>query len=102
MADGGARADASALPDRLYEGYAFDLDGTTYLGDDLLPGAGRLIERLRELGKKVAFLSNNATKGPEVYAQKLTRPDYVLERIDFLLPQKMLEELGWTEVARTP
>src|SRR5437762_1683541 len=25
-------------PDRLYAGYIFDLDGTIYLGDDLLPG----------------------------------------------------------------
>ena len=61
------------LPDRLYEGYIFDLDGTIYLGDDLLPGAKRLIERLRELGKKVLFLSNNPTKDPKMYAEKLTK-----------------------------
>ena len=34
-------------PDRLYEGYVFDLDGTIYLGDELLPGAKRLILKLR-------------------------------------------------------
>ena len=61
------------LPDRLYEGYIFDLDGTIYLGDDLLPGAKRLIEKLRELGKKVVFLSNNPTKDPKMYAEKLTK-----------------------------
>ena len=61
------------LPDRLYEGYIFDLDGTMYLGDDLLPGAKRLIEKLRELGKKVLFLSNNPTKDPKMYAEKLTK-----------------------------
>ncbi len=60
-------------PDRLYEGYVFDLDGTIYLGDELLPGAKRLIEKLRELGKKVVFLSNNPTKDPRMYADKLTR-----------------------------
>lgn len=59
------------FPDRLYEGYVFDLDGTIYLGDELLPGAGRLILGLRELGKKVAFLSNNPTKDPRMYAEKL-------------------------------
>jgi HAD superfamily hydrolase (TIGR01450 family) len=58
-------------PDRLYEGYVFDLDGTIYLGDELLPGAKRLILKLRELGKRVIFLSNNPTKDPEMYAQKL-------------------------------
>ena len=60
------------LPDRLHEGYIFDLDGTIYLGDHLLPGAGRLIRALRELDKRVVFLSNNPTKDPEMYAEKLT------------------------------
>jgi HAD superfamily hydrolase (TIGR01450 family) len=59
------------VPDRLYEGYVFDLDGTIYLGDELLPGAKRLILKLRELGKRVIFLSNNPTKDPTMYAEKL-------------------------------
>ncbi len=65
--------DLSVLPDRLYEGYVFDLDGTIYLGDVLLPGARRLIETLRVLGKRVIFLSNNPTRDPQTYAAKLTR-----------------------------
>jgi len=60
-------------PGRLYEGYVFDLDGTIYLGDELLPGAERLILKLREMGKRVVFLSNNPTKDPEMYAEKLTK-----------------------------
>jgi HAD superfamily hydrolase (TIGR01450 family) len=48
-----------------------DLDGTIYLGDELLPGAKRLIPKLRELGKRVIFLSNNPTKDPRMYAEKL-------------------------------
>ena len=62
---------APETPDRLYEGYVFDLDGTIYLGDELLPGAKRLILKLRELGKRVIFLSNNPTKDPRMYAEKL-------------------------------
>src|SRR5919107_4682055 len=58
-------------PDRLYEGYVFDLDGTIYLGDELLPGAKRLILKLRELGRRVIFISNNPTKDPKMYAEKL-------------------------------
>ena len=65
-------ASSSVIPDELYEGYVFDLDGTIYLGDELLPGARRLVLKLRELGKRVVFLSNNPTKDPEMYAQKLT------------------------------
>jgi HAD superfamily hydrolase (TIGR01450 family) len=60
------------VPVQLYEGYVFDLDGTIYLGDELLPGARRLVLKLRELGKRVVFLSNNPTKDPEMYAEKLT------------------------------
>ena len=76
MTDKGAQtspAGTAWVPDRLYEGYIFDLDGTIYLGDELLPGAKRLILKLRELGKKVVFLSNNPTKDPEQYSEKLTK-----------------------------
>jgi HAD superfamily hydrolase (TIGR01450 family) len=59
-------------PERLYDGYVFDLDGTIYLGDELLPGAGRLVLKLRELGRRVVFLSNNPTRDPGMYAEKLT------------------------------
>jgi HAD superfamily hydrolase (TIGR01450 family) len=60
-----------AVPDRLYQAYVFDLDGTIYLGDQLLPGARRLVEELRARGAAVRFLSNNPTKDPEQYAAKL-------------------------------
>jgi HAD superfamily hydrolase (TIGR01450 family) len=56
-----------------FESYVFDLDGTIYLGEALLPGAQRLIEGLRERGKRVVFCSNNPTKRPDDYAAKLTR-----------------------------
>lgn len=49
------------------------MDGTIYLGDDLLPGAKRLIEALRDRDIPVRFLSNNPTKDPEQYAEKLER-----------------------------
>lgn len=58
---------------RVYRGYLFDLDGTLYLGDDLLPGAHRLVTTLRELGCQTLFLSNNPTKDPQMYAEKLTQ-----------------------------
>jgi HAD superfamily hydrolase (TIGR01450 family) len=64
---------ARQTPSRLYDGYLFDLDGTVYLGDELLPGAFELITRLRELGRSTLFLSNNPTRDPTMYAQKLSR-----------------------------
>lgn len=57
----------------MYDAYIFDLDGTIYLGDMLLPGAAALIERLRAAGKRTLFLSNNPTKTRRQYAEKLSR-----------------------------
>ena len=37
-------------PTDWYDAYIFDLDGTIYLGDELLPGAKALIEGLRVRG----------------------------------------------------
>jgi HAD superfamily hydrolase (TIGR01450 family) len=51
----------------------FDLDGTVYMGDELLPGSARVLGALRELGRDVAFVSNNPTRTPSQYVDKLTR-----------------------------
>jgi phosphoglycolate/pyridoxal phosphate phosphatase family enzyme len=58
---------------RIFRGYIFDLDGTVYLGDALLPGARRTIEMLRALGSRVVFLSNKPLQSRADYAAKLTR-----------------------------
>lgn len=59
------------IPTPWYDAYVFDLDGTIYLGDDLLQGAQTLIEGVRAEGKVVKFLSNNPTKDPRQYQAKL-------------------------------
>lgn len=56
-----------------FEGYIFDLDGTVYLGEALLPGAGEAITALRARGKRTVFLSNNPAHTRGAYADKLTR-----------------------------
>ncbi|MDR1449333.1 MAG: HAD-IIA family hydrolase [Propionibacteriaceae bacterium] len=58
-------------PAALARAYVFDLDGTVYLGDSLLPGAGRAIAGLRRAGAEIRYLSNNPTKTPAAYAAKL-------------------------------
>lgn len=58
---------------RLYDGYLFDLDGTVYLGDQLLPGSYDLVTTLRELGRQTLFLTNNPTRDRQMYADKLER-----------------------------
>ncbi|MDQ1301095.1 MAG: hypothetical protein QG637_1016, partial [Chloroflexota bacterium] len=69
-----ARASGTmAFMPELYDAYIFDLDGTVYLGDALLPTAGETITRLRGLGRRTVFLSNNPSHTREDYARKLTR-----------------------------
>lgn len=60
------------VPSRLYAGYVFDLDGTVYLGSELLSGAARLVQALREMDRKVVFVSNNPTRDPDDYARRLS------------------------------
>lgn len=68
-----APTNLTSRPVRAYAGYLFDLDGTIYLGDELLPGAAELVHGLRDAGRETLFLSNNPTKNPQMYADKLTR-----------------------------
>ncbi|MDT3767063.1 HAD hydrolase-like protein [Gleimia hominis] len=60
-----------SFPEEFYDAYVFDMDGTIYLGDHLLPGAKRLIEELRRREIPVRYLSNNPTKDPQQYVEKL-------------------------------
>jgi phosphoglycolate/pyridoxal phosphate phosphatase family enzyme len=60
-------------PSELFAGYVFDLDGTVYLGESLLPGAMDVLERLRAAGRSMLFLSNNPLRTRADYAMKLTR-----------------------------
>ena len=55
----------------MFDGYIFDLDGTIYLGHELLPGVAELIARLRKLDRPILFLSNNPTRGNAEYVRKL-------------------------------
>ena len=60
-------------PNRLFDAYLFDLDGTVTLGDALLPTAGETIARLRAEGRRTLFLSNNPSRPAADYAARLTR-----------------------------
>jgi 4-nitrophenyl phosphatase len=47
------------------------MDGTIYLGNRLLPGAGVLLETLREQAIHYYFLTNNSSKSKSDYVEKL-------------------------------
>lgn len=56
-----------------FAAYLFDLDGTVYLGPELIAGADRAISSLRAAGREVMFLSNKPVATRASYAGKLTR-----------------------------
>lgn len=56
-----------------YRGWLFDLDGTVYRGEGVIPGAPEVIAALRAAGRRVAFLSNKPIQTRADYAAKLTR-----------------------------
>jgi len=56
-----------------FRGYIFDLDGTIYRGEKLIPGAQEVIQRLKNLGRRIVYLSNKPLQTREDYAAKLTR-----------------------------
>lgn len=54
-----------------YDAYVFDMDGTIYLGDQLLPGVERLMSAISHTGRQRVFLTNNPTRTAQHYAEKL-------------------------------
>ena len=44
-----------------YNTFIFDLDGTVYRGENIIPNADKTINHLKELGKQILFISNKTT-----------------------------------------
>jgi 4-nitrophenyl phosphatase len=53
--------------------FLLDMDGTFYLGDQLIPGSLHFIETIQHLGIDFIFLTNNSSKNRREYAAKITR-----------------------------
>lgn len=60
-------------PARRFASYCLDLDGTVYLGEELLPAAGSSIAALRAAGSRVVFVTNKPLDSAADYAAKLNR-----------------------------
>ncbi len=55
------------------ECFALDMDGTIYSGERWIDGAKDFLEAIERLGKRYVFVTNNSSKSPEVYVEKLER-----------------------------
>lgn len=85
-------------PEEFYDAYLFDLDGTIYLGEELLPGARELLDSLRSRGSQRVFLSNNPTKSPQMYVDKLRRLGIEAELDEIL--NTIISTVGWIKTNR--
>src|ERR1039458_9234798 len=72
-------------PDRVFAGYALDLDGTVYLGDELLNGAAETLAALRSRAR-VVFVTNKPLETADSYAAKLTRLGIPARHEDVVTP----------------
>ena len=53
--------------------FALDMDGTIYLGEKWIDGAREFLARIPETGRQYIFLTNNSSKDPLSYVEKLQR-----------------------------
>ncbi|MDO5417586.1 MAG: HAD-IIA family hydrolase [Lachnospiraceae bacterium] len=56
------------------------MDGTFYLGEKRIEGALEFVRYVQEKGKKVLFFTNNSSKSPKVYMEKLAGMDCPITR----------------------
>lgn len=54
-----------------YKGYLIDLDGTIYLGKEIIPAGKRFVEELQKRRLPFLFVTNNTTKTPDAVSIRL-------------------------------
>ena len=60
--------------------FVLDMDGTIYLGERPFPEAQDFIRRVKQSGRQAVYFTNNASKNPAVYYDKLIRLGFEAER----------------------
>ncbi len=65
-------------------GVVMDMDGVLYLADRPIPGAAEAVERLRRRGLPVIFCTNNSSRTPQQYVDKLAGMGIACEPADVL------------------
>jgi len=53
--------------------FLLDMDGTIYLGNELIDGAKEFLEKLKEKNIRYIFLTNNSSKNKDKYVEKLNK-----------------------------
>ena len=53
--------------------FVLDMDGTFYLGDQVIEGAIDFVRYVERQGRRVLFFTNNSSQSPRVYMDRLAR-----------------------------
>lgn len=75
------------MTERLIDDYDvafFDLDGVIYLGPMGIPGAAEGVRSLKQLGKHVVYVTNNASRSAETVAAQLRSLGFEATAADFV------------------
>ena len=64
--------------------FLLDLDGTLYLDETLFDGTLPFLSRVREIGGRVLYLTNNSSRGVGAYIEKMARLGIHTTEDDFL------------------
>lgn len=62
------------------EVFLLDMDGTIFLGNELIDGAVEFLETIKEKGKRYIFLTNNSSKNKNSYVEKLNKLGIIADK----------------------
>lgn len=60
--------------------FVLDMDGTFYLDTQILDGSLEFLRQVERLGKRFVFFTNNSSKSPRTYMDKLAKMDCFITR----------------------
>ena len=68
--------------------YVADLDGTVYLGNELIDGAKEFFDLVKENGKDFYFLTNNSSNNSVVCREKLIKMGFPVPEEKIIVDRK--------------
>jgi HAD superfamily hydrolase (TIGR01457 family) len=64
--------------------FVLDMDGTFYLGNRIIEGSLEFVEKVKQSGRRFVFFTNNSSRIPAFYQQKLEKMGCVVKQQDII------------------